>query len=85
MLDDMSEPPPPPSIQPETLVSEVLARWPQTAPVFVKYRMSCIGCEMSIFEALADAACIYQLDPAGFVEEIRRAADVSAADAAIHE
>lgn len=75
----MNEPLSPSSIQPETLVSEVLARWPQTAPVFLKHRMNCIGCEMSIFEALADAARIYQMDAPGFVEEIRQAALASPA------
>jgi hybrid cluster-associated redox disulfide protein len=65
-------------IEPGLLVSEILARWPQTIPVFVKYRMNCVGCEMSIFEALGDAARIYGLDSEQFCSELRQAANHSA-------
>jgi hybrid cluster-associated redox disulfide protein len=56
-------------IQPESLVAEVLTRWPQTIPVFTRRRMSCVGCSMSGFETLAGAAEIYHLDLREFLKE----------------
>ncbi|MEJ2710283.1 MAG: hypothetical protein P8074_21915 [Anaerolineales bacterium] len=48
-------------IHPEISVAEVMARWPETAAVFLKHRTACIGCELASFDSLADAARNYQL------------------------
>jgi hybrid cluster-associated redox disulfide protein len=42
-------------------VAEVLNRWPQTAPVFVRYQTACVGCVMAPFDTLADVATEYGL------------------------
>jgi hybrid cluster-associated redox disulfide protein len=55
------------------LVSEVMQRWPQTAAVFLRHRMNCIGCEMSVFEALSDAARIYDIRSEQFIRELEQA------------
>ena len=46
-------------------IADVLARWPQTVPVFLRYRLACVGCPIAPFEQLADIAPIYglALDP----------------------
>lgn len=73
----MSEIEPSPSLpdrlDPGMLVSEVMQRWPQTAAVFLKHRMNCIGCEMSMFEALSDAARIYGIRGELFIQELEQA------------
>jgi hybrid cluster-associated redox disulfide protein len=48
-------------IQPESSVAEVMARWPETAAVFLKHRTACIGCELAPFDSLAEAARNYKL------------------------
>jgi len=48
-------------IQPETSVAEVMARWPETAAVFLKHKTACIGCELAPFDSLAEAARNYHL------------------------
>ncbi len=53
-------------------VSEVLTCWPETAPVFIRHRMACIGCPMSTFETLEGAALIYGLDLDSFVRELQQ-------------
>lgn len=52
-------------------VSEVLSRWPQTIPVFLRHRMACIGCTMAPFETLADVAAIYGLQLPQFLGELQ--------------
>ena len=53
------------------IVADVLKRWPQTVPVFQKYRMGCVGCAMAPFETLAEAAAIYQLSLPHFLEDLQ--------------
>jgi hybrid cluster-associated redox disulfide protein len=57
----------------DLIVGDVLTRWPQTLPVFVRHRMSCLGCGMSRFETISEAAAIYGLPPEGFVVELEQA------------
>jgi hybrid cluster-associated redox disulfide protein len=62
-----------PQITPDMLVAEVLDRWPQTAPVFLSNHAYCIGCSMSIFDTLAEAACNYHIPLENFVAELEQA------------
>jgi len=45
-------------------MSEILTRWPETIPVFMEYKMTCIGCYMSPFDTLEDALTVHGV-PAG--------------------
>jgi hybrid cluster-associated redox disulfide protein len=56
-------------------VVEVLARWPQTIPVFIRHRMACVGCAMAPFETLAEVAAIYRLDLNCFLNELQQAVE----------
>ena len=53
------------------VVAEVLDRWPETIPVFLKYKMDCVGCSMSAFETLSEAAQIYHLPLELFVQDLQ--------------
>jgi hybrid cluster-associated redox disulfide protein len=46
-------------LSPRSSVADLLARAPQAVDVFLHHRMSCVGCSMSSFETLEDAAKIY--------------------------
>lgn len=48
------------------LVSEILARYPQTVPVFLKYQMLCVGCLVAPFHSLEDACLEHDLDEDAF-------------------
>ena len=52
-------------------VAEVIDRWPETIPVFFRYRMACVGCLMAPFETLASVVLIYGLDLECFMNELR--------------
>ena len=53
-------------------VAEILERWPQTIPVFLRYQTSCVGCSMNIFETLEDAMRIYHLQQTDFLQDLQR-------------
>jgi hybrid cluster-associated redox disulfide protein len=53
-------------------VAEILDRWPQTIPVFLRYQTSCVGCSMNIFETLDDAMRIYHLQQTNFFRDLER-------------
>ncbi len=55
----------------ELIVADVLDRWPQTIPVFIRHRMACVGCTMAPFETLAEATAIYGMSTDRFVHELR--------------
>jgi hybrid cluster-associated redox disulfide protein len=64
-----------PQLEATLSVAEVLARWPQTIPVFVHHRMACIGCAMASFESLAEVAEIYDLDLREFLGDLDQCVD----------
>jgi len=71
-------PPPRPVIDPNMLVADLMREWPQTIPVFIHYRMDCVGCSMAAFERLADAARIYHVPVEAFFESLERSIRVPA-------
>lgn len=60
----------PSRLSPQMSVADVLERWPELIPTFLEHRMACVGCSMAAFETLQDAARIYSLHPARFLEEL---------------
>lgn len=60
-------------IDPETPVSELMERFPQTIPVFLRHRMACVGCSMNQFETVGSAAQIYGLESGALIGELHAA------------
>lgn len=58
----------------ELTVEETLQRWPQTARVFLRRRMACVGCPIAPFETLGEVSEIYQVDATQLLQELRDAA-----------
>jgi hybrid cluster-associated redox disulfide protein len=54
-------------------VADLMRNWPQTIPVFLKHNMACVGCSMSAFETLKDAARIYGIALDTFMGELQEA------------
>ena len=55
----------------EMTVSDVLAKWPQTAAVFHYYDMACVGCVFAPFYTTTDAANVYGLPPDEFIAKLK--------------
>lgn len=64
-----------PSLSKTLTVAELLKQYPQAVPVFLQHRMSCVGCSMSLFETLQDAAAIYHVPFDSFILELQGAID----------
>jgi len=45
------------------VVGELMNRWPDAVPVFIRHRMACPGCVMAPFMTVREAAHEYGLDP----------------------
>ncbi len=71
MEEDTSQMPDDSRIRPEMTVDEVLSAYPQGAAVFVAHAMACVGCVLSPFHSLAEAAETYRLDLSTFLNELR--------------
>ena len=54
----------------EMIISDVLARWPETAVIFQKYNMACVGCVVAPFYTIEVAISIYRLDRDQFLQEL---------------
>jgi hybrid cluster-associated redox disulfide protein len=61
-----------PQLVADLTVAEVMDRWPQTVPVYFRYRMACVGCPIAPFETLAEVATIYGLDLSCFLNELEQ-------------
>lgn len=57
----MTNSPAPPSLSPDLTVQQILDRWPQSAPFFIRSRLACVGCPMAKFDTLQDVADNYRL------------------------
>lgn len=53
-------------------VNEVMDRWPQTIPIFLRYRMACIGCPIGRFETVAEVAEIYRMELDHFIGDLQQ-------------
>ena len=52
----------PKELSAQTIVAEVLSQWPETIPIFLDRHMNCVGCSMSRFETVRDAAVNHHMD-----------------------
>lgn len=51
-------------------VAELLQRHPETATVLIRHQMACVGCQLSAFHTITEAAVIYALDPELLMAEL---------------
>lgn len=54
-------------------VSEIMAEWPETVPVFLKHKMLCVGCFVGAFHTIADACFEHDLDEMQLCAELAAA------------
>ena len=54
----------------DTLVGEVVTRYPETVEILLSIGMHCLGCPHSRAESLNDACAVHGIDPTEVVEAI---------------
>ncbi|MDX5403114.1 MAG: DUF1858 domain-containing protein [Rhodobacterales bacterium] len=55
---------------PDLPLEDLMARWPETIPVFLRHRMMCVGCLVGPFHTVMDACAEYGLDEDAFYREL---------------
>jgi hybrid cluster-associated redox disulfide protein len=58
---------------PDLPLADMMDRWPDVIPVFLRHRMLCVGCLIAPFHTLSDACREYGLDERAFLAELQRA------------
>ena len=59
-----------PRITPEMSIDEVTRQYPQTADIFVRHRMNCVGCSLGMFHTIAEVAAIYKIEVETFIAQL---------------
>ncbi|WP_420644373.1 DUF1858 domain-containing protein [Candidatus Leptofilum sp.] len=54
----------------ETIISDLLEMWPETAVLFKQHNMACVGCAVAPFYSVDDAISIYGLPREDFLQEL---------------
>ncbi|MGO9771947.1 MAG: DUF1858 domain-containing protein [Roseiarcus sp.] len=66
-------------LQTESLVDDVMRTWPATIPVFLRYRIKCVGCPIGPFHTIHDACREQNADAASLLSDLCAAAGQEAA------
>lgn len=53
-------------------ISEVVAKYPQTVPVFMSYGMGCLGCSAARFENIEQGARAHGIDVEKLIQDINK-------------
>jgi hybrid cluster-associated redox disulfide protein len=61
------------ALSPDTALQALFNRWPVTIPVFIRHRMSCVGCSMAVFDTVEEAAANYGLECTALLAELQAA------------
>ncbi len=54
-------------------IKDVIDKYPQTAMVFMKYNVGCIGCLAASFEKVKDIAAVHGIDTTQLVKDLNAA------------
>ncbi|MFC1722824.1 DUF1858 domain-containing protein [Nanoarchaeota archaeon] len=66
-------------------ISEIVQKYPETARVFLRYGMHCIGCVAAQFENLEQGAQSHGIDVDEMVDDLNEAVDKAAESVAESE
>lgn len=60
-------------IHPGMTIEEVIRKYPATIPVFKKFGLNCMECQIAEFEAVEHGAGVHQVDLAALLVELNKA------------
>lgn len=58
---------------PDLSLENLIGEWPETAAVFLRHDMLCVGCLVNPFHSVKDACDEYDLNVETFYDELREA------------
>ena len=59
-------------IQKDTIIGDILAIAPETAPIFMAIGMHCLGCPASRGETVEEACMVHGVDPDELLAELNK-------------
>jgi hybrid cluster-associated redox disulfide protein len=59
------------TLTPDTMVDQVMSRWPATMRVFLDFKMGCVGCPITAFHSVEDASREHNVDPSAFLAALQ--------------
>ena len=54
-------------------IEEIIQRYPQTIPIFRRFGLDCMECQISSFEEVEHGAGVHKIDVEAFLAELNRA------------
>jgi hybrid cluster-associated redox disulfide protein len=54
-------------------IAEIVRRYPETIPVFERYRLDCLECQIAEYEDLEHGAGVHKIDVDRLLEELNAA------------
>jgi len=60
------------AINKEMSIMEVVSKWPETAEVFMKHGMGCLGCAAARFENIEQGATAHGMDINALMEDLNK-------------
>jgi hybrid cluster-associated redox disulfide protein len=54
-------------------IAEIVRRYPETIPVFARYRLDCLECQIAEYEDLEHGAGVHKIDVDRLLEELNAA------------
>lgn len=57
-------------ISKEMTIEEIIQRYPQTIPVFARFGLECVGCQIASYEALEHGAGVHHVDVEQLLKEL---------------
>lgn len=61
------------AITKDSIIGDVLDKYPATAPLFLQMGMHCLGCPASRGESIAEACMVHGADPDALIAAINKA------------
>lgn len=58
------------SISPDTVVDEIMRKWPATVAVVLSYKMLCVGCPIGTFHTVTEACHEHQINETDFLADL---------------
>jgi hybrid cluster-associated redox disulfide protein len=72
-LDTMKPTPTKDKITADMTIKDVIDKFPQTAMVFMKYNVGCVGCLAASFEKVKDIATLHGINVTQLVKDLNAA------------
>jgi hybrid cluster-associated redox disulfide protein len=59
----------------EMSIMEIVQKYPETVPVFVKHGLHCLGCAIAQYETLAEGAAAHGMDLPALLKDLNEVAN----------